>query len=320
MIVEGDAHRALGPALAWSIRNGADSLDLVVDDGADGGLLARRAAHFDTPIRVWISADRSLLAALPVPLDASGPPPAEHLEFRRLIESGGAEYAVEHGVVSGEVRGLEVCRVVDQPTVGNLVDAGDAEGVGAPKIDAPASRPDGVQLEVGVGAPDREAFQLLHGDVPTVDALADVVRSVSAHRTEDAPQHPLNRLARERFLRWRAIADPSLVGLATLDAAETPVPRRNLKDAVPCIAAGAGADGRPVTVVFSSGVDLDLVPYVADVAETTDDDLLIALPGRDLVPITRQMAGLLSPPVEFRTVEFRTVESNAVDWPTVVPR
>jgi hypothetical protein len=306
VLVEGDAHRALGPALAWSMRNGANSLDLVVD--ADGGLLARRAAHFDTPIRVWLSADRSLFPALPEPLDASSPPTSEHLDFRRLIDLGGAEFAVEHGVVSGEVRGLEVCRVVEQPTVGSPVEAGDAATIDAVTFDAgtidgPTSRPDGVQLEVGVGAADREAFQLVHGDIPTVDALARVARSVAAHRSEDAPQHPLNRLARERFLRWRAIADPSLVGLAILHAAEPPVPRRNLKDAVPCVAAGTDADGRPVTVVFSSGVDLDLVPYVADVAETTDDDLLIALPRRDLVPITRQMAALLSSPVGFHAVD-----------------
>ena len=50
---------------------------------------------------------------------------------------------VEHGVVTGEVRGLEVCRVVDDRTTG-----------------------DGVRLEVGVGAHDREAFAIIHGDVP----------------------------------------------------------------------------------------------------------------------------------------------------------
>lgn len=296
MLVEGDAHRTLGSALAWAIRQGATSLDLIAD--ADTGLLARRAMRFDTPIRVWHSTDRSLLPALPEPLDGWAQPTAEHLAFRPLIELGGAEFAVERGVVSGDVRGLEVCRVVDDPTVGNLVDAVDAEAV-----DARADHPDGVQLEVGVGAADREAFQLLHGDVPTVEALAEVVRSVSAHRTENAPQHPLNLLAHERFLRWRAITDPSLVGLATLDVAEPPVPRRNLKDAVPCVAAGVGSDGRPVTVVFSSGVDLDLVPYVADVAETTGDDLLVALPGRDLVPINQQLAGLLSRSVDFRSFD-----------------
>ena len=69
---------------------------------------------------------------------------------------------VEHGVVTGEVRGLEVCRVVDDPHTG------------------------AVRLEVGVGAHDREAFTIMHGDVPTVDALAGVV----ARRRRAPPARP----------------------------------------------------------------------------------------------------------------------------------
>ena len=56
---------------------------------------------------------------------------------------------MEHGVLLGEVDGLEVCRVV-------LVD-----GV--------------AHLEVGVGRHDREAFALMHGDVPPAEALVGVV-------------------------------------------------------------------------------------------------------------------------------------------------
>jgi hypothetical protein len=159
-----------------------------------------------------------------------------------------------------------------------------------------------VKLEVGVGAADREAFQLLHGDLPTVEALAAVVERVAAHRSPSAPQHPLNRLAGERYLRWRCIDDPASIGLRALQPAEPPVPRRNLKDPVPCVAAGIDADARPVTAVFSSGVDLDLLPFVADVAATTEDRLLVVLRARDLLPITRRLAGLLTAPVELATV------------------
>ena len=41
----------------------------------------------------------------------------------------------------------------------------------------------GVIVEVGVGAPDREAFRIIHGDLPTVTALAEVVATVTGHRT-----------------------------------------------------------------------------------------------------------------------------------------
>ncbi len=66
----------------------------------------------------------------------------------------GLHVCVEHGVLVGEVRGLEVCRVVDDPHLGTT------------------------RLEVGVGAHDREAFQMLHGDVPAIELLAtDVGRA-----------------------------------------------------------------------------------------------------------------------------------------------
>ena len=89
-----------------------------------------------------------------------------HLELVPVIEAGGATPLVEHGVVIGEVRGLEVCRVVDDPHTG------------------------AVRLEVGVGAHDREAFAIIHGDVPTVEALAGVVAAVAEHRSPDAPPAP----------------------------------------------------------------------------------------------------------------------------------
>jgi hypothetical protein len=298
ILLADDADPSLGAALAWSLGRGATSLDLVAESGT--GLLARRAEWFDFPIRVRFSSDRALLPALAEPLV---PPPTarqEHLDFRGLIESAGAEPVVEHGIVTGEVRGLEVCRVVDQPTTGNLIDAIEAGYAESP-------RTEGLQLEVGVGAADREAFQLIHGDVPTVDALADVVRSVTAHRSGDAPQHPLNRLARERFLRWRALSDPSIVGLASLGPAEPPVQRMSLKDPTPCVAAGLAADGRPATVVFSSGVDLDLMPFAADAAAVPAgppcDDLVVALPGRDLLPVTERLAALLARPVRFVRID-----------------
>ena len=113
-----------------------------------------------------------------------------HLAFVDDIEAAGARSVVEHGVVTGEVRGLEVCRVVD-------VDTGDGAAV---------------RLEVGVGPHDREAFAVIHGDVPTREALAGVVAAVGAARGVDAPGHPLNRLAPERLLRWRLEQEPWLVG------------------------------------------------------------------------------------------------------------
>lgn len=272
----------LGAALAWMLRTGASSLQVIAEH--DTGVLARRAAAFATPISVWHAHARSLLPAVPEPHTAPVDVPAHHEEFRQLISDAGAEPQVEHGVLFGDVRGLEVCRVIDDPHLGTT------------------------RLEVGVGAHDREAFQMLHGDVPTAESLRRIVDIVLRHRRPGAPQHPLNRLAAERYLRWRVLEDPSLVGAVSMEVAPPPVPRANLKDPVPCVATGRDPAGRTVVVVCASGVDLDLVPYAADArmaVEAADPGvgegirLVLVTPARDRVPVIGELAGLLRQPAEF---------------------
>ena len=291
VLIDGAADRSLGAALAWAVRRSALELHLI--SGSGGGVAARRAQAFTMPISVWFAQDRTLLPVVAEPLVPPPSVPAHHAGLAPMIEAAGAAPSSEHGILVGEVRGLEVCRVVDQPTTGFFADQVDGN------LPAP---PPGLQLEVGVGAADREAFQLLHGDVPTQEALAGVVQTVVSLRSDDAPQHPLNRLGRERFLRWKAECDPSSLGLVALRAAEPPVPRANLKDPTPCVAAGSRADGTLVRVVFSSGVDLDLVPYVADVQLAHGEHTIVAVPSRDLVALTHDLTALLAHPVELVTL------------------
>ncbi|MFK8024326.1 MAG: hypothetical protein AB8G26_10240, partial [Ilumatobacter sp.] len=149
ILVDGPADRALGASVAWALRHGPASLDLVVE--VDGGRLARRAEAFDMPIRVWFPEGRTLLPVIPTPTTAPAQPPADHLALLELIESAGAEPHVERGVVTGEVRGLEVCRVVDEPTTGNFIEPGSSNPLPDPSS---PSRDDEVLLEVGVGAND----------------------------------------------------------------------------------------------------------------------------------------------------------------------
>ncbi len=268
--------RALGPALGWARQGGFPTevthLHLLAEDATDR--LARRAALFVGPVTVGRVDGGVLHAAAPAP--AARPPavPAAHEELRALIVAGGAIPVVEHGVLFGEVHGLEVCRVVDGPD-------------GTPR------------LEVGVGAHDREAFGLVHGGVPTIDALADVVAAVAAHRRPGAEPHPLNRIGAERALRAALIADPARVGATALQPAEPPVPRANVKDAAPCVATGRGPQG-PMLVVCSVGVDLDVVPFALDAWLTGADpsaELVLALPARDRLPVTDALASWSRPPI-----------------------
>lgn len=271
--------RGLGPALVWASRQGASSLNVLAEQGT--GVLARRAAEFTLPTTVWQADGRNLLLAAPAPIEPPPVPPADHLRFVTDIEAAGATPLVEHGAVVGEVRGLEVCRVVD------------AEG------------PDGAEarLDVGVGVHDRQAFAIIHAGVPVTEALANVVASVAGVRDVEVPAHPLNRLAPERFLRWRLEQEPWLLAMASVRPAQPPVPRRNLKDRAACTARGERIDGTEVVVVGSVGVDLDVIPYAADArlaaeADSGDAqlDLVVVMPQRDLVPVTAELANLLRRP------------------------
>lgn len=283
VLLDENPARGLGGALAWSVRNGATELHLLAESAT--GLLARRAAEFALPVTVWHVEDRTLIPAVAEPLEAPVAPHPDHLALAALIEEGGADTAIEHGVVAGEVHGLEVCRVVTD------------ENTGA------------ARLEVGIGTHDREAFSMLHGDIPTVDALSGVVEAVRPHRLADAAPHPLNRLAGERALRHRVLQAPAVIDAVELAPAEPPVQRPNLKDAIPCVASGTSTDGRAVVAVFSSGVDLDVVPFAADARlalhrdDAADVDLVVVVPERDRLPVQVLLADLLRHPA--RVVAWR---------------
>jgi hypothetical protein len=267
--------RAVGAALAWASRRSVDVLHLLVDDD---GVPARQSAWFDAPPRVWRVEGRELRPGVPQPLALPADLDPRLAALRPLIVEGGAEPVVEHGVLSGEVFGLEVCRAVRDPITG------------VPR------------LEVGVGAHDREAFQLLHGDVPPVDALAGVVERVAAVRSDPGASHPLRRLCAERLLRWQLLQDPRAIGLAALAAAPPPTPRHNLKDPTPCVAVGDDRTGRHVVAVVSVGIDLGLVPFAADaraaLAADPDVRLVLVVPARDDHPATRRLAQRLREPAE----------------------
>lgn len=264
-------HRSLGGALGWALRSGAERLCLVAE--ASTGLLARRAAGFGVPVDVFAAHGRSLVRAEAEPRPAEASVSDAHRVFEPVILAAGAVVVHEHGVVAGEVDGLEVCRVVDDPATGET------------------------RLEVGVGAHDREAFLLMHGNRPTAEALADVVGSVRGHRRADVQGHPLARLAAERLLRSRLIEDPSPIGASEVRTVSPPVPRTSLKDATPC-AAVAVVDGVETAVVCSVGIDLDAVPFTVDTLGSTGlGSALLVVPPRDAVDLQRRLAALVRWPV-----------------------
>ncbi|MEA3183801.1 MAG: hypothetical protein QOJ74_278 [Ilumatobacteraceae bacterium] len=270
VLLEERQHRGLGPALAWAVRAGVDRLHVLAEEGT--GTLARRSTAFRMPIEVWHVAERVLLPAIAESLPEHTAAPHGHDELSALITQGGATPVVEHGVLIGEVRGLEVCRVVTD------------EFGGEPR------------LEVGIGQHDREAFRMLHGDVPSVDALAKVVAAVEPHRRRDAAPHPLNRLGRERALLATLIDEPVLIGASRIESIPSPIVRASVKDPHPAVAR-AIIDGVATTVVVSAGVDLDVVPFATDARLSTGEPTWIVVPPRDALPVQGEIAALLRQPI-----------------------
>jgi hypothetical protein len=285
VLVTGRYERSLGPALMWALRNNATSLKLLLNERA--GELARIATHFDFAIEVF-ELDAAGVAR------AAAPKSAEKIEvsvademYAEFIKSAGAEVVREHGVISGEVCGLEVCRVVRATSASDLDGAGESE------------------LEIGVGAHDRETFKLLHGRTATVESLRKVIAEVAARRAVGAQVHPLNQLARERMLRHYVCLSPQLVGAKSLQPAQPPIARTNLKDVVPCCAVGVSLTGEKMVAIFNVGVDPDVVSFGADARGqiNASADLVFAMPTRDIVPAVEQIAQMLRRPARFVGVD-----------------
>jgi hypothetical protein len=269
---------SLGGALTVARREGAAHVELIAEDGA--GVLARRAGQFADPPTVWRLAGTALERAEPAPLPPAPPLPAGVAAFADALTAAGAVPVVEHGRLIGEVLGLEVARVV-------VVD-------GVPN------------LEVGVGRFDREANALLTGDQPDEERLRAVVELVRRHRRTGAERHPLQQLAAARWLRSRLIAEPGLVGADHLAPLAATVEAPDLRTPWPAPATGIDGDGQPIVVVASTGVDLDLVPAAADsrLADGRDARLVLAVPPRDVHPVTVALAAMLTRPAEVVAVEL----------------
>ena len=249
-------------------------LSVLAEDATD--VLARRAALFDPAPTVWLVAGHTLeeVTAEPAVDPADAPAPLTD-EFAVLLAAAGADVVVEHGVLAGEVLGLEIARVV-------VADDGTAA------------------LEVGVGRHDREAFAMVHGDLPTEEALASVIAAVRENRRAGAESHPLSRLAQERWVRSVLARRPELVGAANLEPVVPLLARDSVKDVMPACLVGEDRDGRPLVVACSVGIDLDLVPTAAEVRAhyAPAARLLLAVPQRDDHPVTRRIAGRLRQPAE----------------------
>jgi hypothetical protein len=276
-----------GAALAWSLRRGLATLDVLVEaqvSGVEGvpgpaGVISRRAAELASPPSVWEIHGRDLVVASPVAAhitgDAVGGDTEIVAELADLMRRHGVDPIIEHGVLRGDYLGLEVARVV----------AG--------------------RLQVGVGRHDRSARAEMRPGESLGDALDEVVSAVKARRRAGAMRHPANTLARGRWLRAVVCANPALVGAAELHPVAPPMPWFDLPEAgaAPCEGTWV-SDGARLVAVCSVGSDVDLVPTAADcrAVHRPDADLLLVVPDGDDFPLVHEMSASLSRPARIVTV------------------
>lgn len=264
-----------GAALAWADRQRAVSLAVLVDGSPSApGIVARRAGSFRPAPTVWAVEGTALVPVAAAEAVPDGAVPAD-TDLADLLAAHGLEVVHEHGVLRGEVLGLEVARTV------------------------------GGRLEVGVGRHDRYARAEMRPGEDIAAALREAAGAVRDLRRPDAPPHPANTLARSRWLRAVLCRDPDRFGFAALEPVAPPLPWFDLPEAGSAPAVGRTVSGEPAVVVCSVGVDLDLGPTAADCRLLYGGEgceLWLVLPVGDDLPVTRSLAGRLDPPARVLTV------------------
>ncbi len=203
----------------------------------------------------------------PAPFDDRKPLESPPHEFEELCLKFGLEKVYEFGIWSGEILGLEVLRVVDD------------------------------EVQVGVGKLDREATSLISSDRPLSEVVSSAVEIVRLSRNSRSSMHPLSRLVRERWLRADAAANPEKYGAESLFFVEPPIERKSLREAAPAASLGIGDKGEKVLFIFSVGIDIRLIPFIADlILLESPDRVEVVLPNKDiLVPLEKSLQYLEIP-------------------------
>ncbi|MDW3219326.1 MAG: hypothetical protein R8F63_12005 [Acidimicrobiales bacterium] len=265
---------ALGGVLVWLDRAQPASLDLVVDHHA--GVHARRTTVLAPEIRVHRVEGDGIVAVDPEPVPPALPCPDDAAHLESILVEADLDVVCEDGILRGELAGLEVARILHGP--------------------------DGPVLEAGVGRFDREAGALLHAGRDPRESVRATVTQVRPHRTPGAPSHAVNRLARERWLRHEVAAAPDAVDIDLPALVEPIPPRTSLLEQVPAALMGIDGD-RSVLVVCSVGVDLGLVPAIADLLVVhSPDEVRVVLPERDRLPHLERLMARLPVPTGFRSI------------------
>ncbi len=246
----------LGSVLIWARRETREIVVIAPSDRA--GTLARQATHFPG-VNIYTIEGTTLAETTPEELDPIPELTDAALGRADLIRSVGARPVDDFGYLIAEMHGLEIARV-------------DRDGT----------------MQIGVGTADRELHGYVHVNTDPAESLRRAAEMVSAVRARGASSHPLNRRARQRWLRSALADNPSVVGAERLDLLP-PLGERVLQLGPE---PAASLDSTANTVyVFSAGIDPDVVPLATDYRRRHDPErTVIVTSHRDAFPATASIA------------------------------
>jgi len=200
-----------------------------------------------------------------------------------LLQTNGCDVVRDHGVTKGVIKGLEVARIVE---------GSDNES----------------NIQIGVGHYDQEAHKLVDRKESPSEKLARVASEVLQYRNKEAQPHPLNRIARPKWLISEIITSPEILGIEEARHLSAPDTTKAITETTPAAALGT-VGNKVVLIIASVGVDLKAVPIAAGLSTTTEpDEIWMVLPEKDKHPALMRQAEHLKTPVHFKTAEE--------PWPT----
>ena len=256
-------------------------LNLILDK--PNSQLSAQIKGFATRCSLWIVEGNTLV---PHPeLNASTP---EH-EFsidsgiRSLLEHNNCRIVFEHGKVKAEVRGLEVAEVVLDQNGEN-------------------------QIQVGVGIYDQEAHKIINSNEAIETTLLRAIEDILKFRHKESRPHPLNRVARSKWLIHEFINSYKHFGFNEIQYVASPNLPMNISHGLPASAIGK-RDSKEIIVTAFAGADLEAVPTAAQLLEAySADEIWLIHTAIDTYPAIQRQATHLRVPVSFIEVE--------APWPT----
>ena len=126
---------------------------------------------------------------------------------------------------------------------------------------------------------------------------------MSSSRNPGSELHPVSRLTRERWLRADALANPEMFGFENMTCVDPPRESESLRETMPAAATSIDKMGQRVLIVFSVGVDICLVPFIADLISIERPARVeVVLPEKDILVPVEKCLSYLDIPLNIRGV------------------